>query len=512
MVDASNRMSTFHTCSIVLSLILSHCTVETVAHASNPIPRCWEKMCTLSDGANILGQYVDGIRGDVYYLHCQVRNHEGIAWHYSTLRDWLHDIPGISVFARVECTNGSSISLPWPMRARGVVGLSIHNCILRDKYLEFQNQTISDIPDQLRVLEIRDSVWFSDDESFNKMTKPASLANLTADYDCGQDSTLEYMVASNVSYGMDSVSAPNDQGLQGSAAVDFDLDAMLAKSKPSPDSGNSLENSVLLEALSGGGDKLSTYGSERYVSPPVTRTPENLTEEFLELVKKLEGLDFKCNYLKLRVIDESYPKIMIANHFKFMLQNAKYPELRVMNYTRSGLGALPRELKEHRIHFPKLEYLDLSENKIKSIDLGAQTATSGHVIVDLSHNLIANVSLEDVVAWSRVEDVFVDIRNNPIHCSCDMKPLLDYVGANGFFAGALAPYAYIRDLECATPDVLRGRKLSTLNLDCWEHARTRGPEVSGWASASTWAIAGCCAFGVVSTVAVVAVVLKLRTG
>ncbi|CAG5115591.1 unnamed protein product [Candidula unifasciata] len=478
----------------------------------NPVPLGWEKMCTYRLDSEIVKLYTETApsSGHVIRLQCHVAGNSEITWHFQTLRDWLRGIPGISVFVDVSCSNGGHISLPWPMKANGVVGVLVSGCILKGKYADFGNPDISLIPDQLRVLEIRNSVWLSDGSGYDILRSPAGLANLTSDYDCGQDSTIEYLVTNNVSDALEldnvrgkplttdkqpvggfrldvnsflgglgasiSDESQTETHLQSPYRTDEWMDVDLDRSDEE-DSVHSLE---FLFISNGQRRKLNDRGLsiQPAMAPPNSNPPKtklapelkttSASEEFKQLLQNLLSLDVKCNYEKLRILDESNPQLLPVDHFTLMVQGTRYPELRVMNYSRAGIREMPQELQDFRMYFPKLQYLDLSRNFLTKIPLTSRfgDVSGNSLTLDVRNNLIRSLSVEDLLLWAQNVDVFVDIRDNPFHCGCQMLQFLQKIKSESFFVDNLRRYKYIRDLQCASPPHLKGQKLSNISLSC----------------------------------------------
>ncbi|XP_059143378.1 uncharacterized protein LOC131930777 [Physella acuta] len=373
-----------------------------------------------------------------------------------------------------------------------------------DKYADFKNPEVYSTPDQLRVLEIRDSSWVSDESSFSTMKSSDSLSHLTPEYDCGQHSTLEYLATVNVSETIDPAPSrpvkisrdtrPRPTWASFKARENYSLAGLFGFLSTVDRQGVSVTQFGVLThsyihtvslglsvpvgqglSVPVGQGLLTPAASPNRIkipqSPLVKQRPKSnknyTNEDFQSLLKKLQSLQVQCNYRKLRVLDESHPTMMIAHYFNLMLQNAKYPELRMMNYSRSGLKAIPSELLDFQTNFPKLRHLDLSWNHISEVRLPLNTNNqNGVIVLDLQHNNITSLSLEEVLNWSKIDSVFVNITGNPLHCDCQIAPLVSEIKASQFTNQGLSRYAYIKDLECFSPRVLRGKRLSFINIVC----------------------------------------------
>ena len=452
------------------------------------LPASWAQICFFTQDSNILGLYVDQLPEErVFSIQCRVSPDD--IWSLSTLQSWLKGFTGFLVFLTVECSEDAKISLPWPMKAKGLVGLKVSGCILQDKYADVLNPDISVLPDQLRVLEIRNSVWLSDVAAFDFMIRPEVLLSMSADYDCGQDSTLEYMVMSNVT---DAVSSRSGASVREDHEMNFESVKTSSNQKGShqssevipthetfagdsagtgnPDSSNNLNNLLMrLSQSQNISDALTTS-----LNKPTSSTANNMASPtqagYQELLNNIQSVDHTCVYKRLKVLDESCPLVMSVHHFSIMVQSASYPELRTMNYSFSGLPEIPQELKEFRVFFPKLAYLDLSKNLIRHVNLPrpslTSTPVSHHLSVDLRYNHITHINFSIVQSWATVKDIYVDVRFNPIDCGCHMNDLLLAMKSNEFFIDSMAPYEYLKEIRCYSPPSLKGKRLSGIELTC----------------------------------------------
>ncbi|GFR60645.1 protein toll [Elysia marginata] len=440
------------------------------------LPPTWAQICTFTQDNNILGFYVDHLPAErVFSIRCSVSQED--AWSFVTFQTWLKGFTGFSVFLTVECADRGTISLPWPMKAKGLVGLKVSRCRLKDKYADVMNPDISAMADQLRVLDMRDSVWLSDTAAFEFMIRPEVLLGMTADYDCGQDSTLEYMVMSNVTDTLRSHSgASMNQGTDSDSgttkqSINHEKNASGASAGRSINHGsstNALNDAIMrLSQSSNISDTLAVSLNEPKSSAANNKASPTQTG-YQELLMNIQSVQHTCVYEKLKVLDESCPSVMSAHHFSIMVQGGSYPEVRKMNYSFSGLPEIPRELREFRVYFPKLAYLDLTKNFIRHVALPnpAQIPASPHLSLDLRYNHITNINLSMIYSWAAAKDIYIDIRFNPIDCECHMNDLLLAMKKNDFFNGLLEPYKYLKDIACYSPLSLKGQKLSCIELSC----------------------------------------------
>ena len=153
----------------------------------------------------------------------------------------------VEVAVDLQCENGGTISLPFPMRAPGLVKLTVFNCRLLDKYADFATPA-QELGDWMRVQDMRDCVWINDPQDLDFVLK--NFMKITSHYDCGQDSTLVSYVYRNVS---DENSLENV--LQGDSALgDLDLSDLDLGDLPAPG------DEDLAGLLNGTGDLSGFFG------------------------------------------------------------------------------------------------------------------------------------------------------------------------------------------------------------------------------------------------------------
>uniref|UniRef100_A0A2C9KJI5 LRRCT domain-containing protein n=1 Tax=Biomphalaria glabrata TaxID=6526 RepID=A0A2C9KJI5_BIOGL len=428
----------------VVIFMVSQSLTSAATIKKNAVPPEWENICQADENSDILKSYLLEFKEQdkVVHLKCLVSS-SSVGWRFSVLRDHLNrTLNNVSVFLYVECSTGSKISLPWPMKAPGVVGVSINNCILTDKYADLWNPLFSNMKTALRVLEIRNSNWLSESFSFNFVLN--NLSSITKDFDCGHSNTIEYMVNSNVSDIVD----PRDLKPQSSVNIfknfNFSRIPGFKEAEFNARGSNSQSHRTFIHRLS----------LENATS--TSTSVENMLSKLGEINVH------KCNFSRLRVLEESYPTLMIVNYFKILVRTNFYPEIKVLNFSRSGISEMPVELVDFRKYFPKLTYMDLSRNNMTEVKLPSHFNPGSQLTLNVSYNKITRLTLDDLIAVSEVEGLFLDFRGNPIHCGCEMADLLLKMKSADFFTGKLMPYSYIKNVECASPFHLLGRRLSSL--------------------------------------------------
>lgn len=410
-------------------------------------------------------------------LGCSVIKSQKIQWKLNDLRTWTIDkginrqtTPSNRTFIyniTVTCEAGANISLPWPMKVAGLTELHVTNCRLLDKFSNFNDPADRTIDEDMKVLEIRHSTWV---HNFTDLSLMSILQNLTSEFDCGQDSSLETMITSNVSSTiiMDRVdfhSAEDNDEIGDYVDVDLDNDFTNGPAKP--------EDRLIKDTTKVVSDHSNVKSQETETStaqtvPATTDSAREEEKQYGDMMRRAAASLIKCNFNKLKIIDESISPVTSKDHFSLMVQGAQYPVLEKMNYSYFGLQTVPSELTLWRLYFPKLKFVDLSRNVISEIQVEKSNHVEGAdpVTFDLRYNNFTTISTDMLKSWADDADNFrVDIRENPIHCGCDMAELLPHLADSSTFEGKMAAYSYVKDLRCYTPAELSGRQLSSLTAD-----------------------------------------------
>ncbi|KAK7114343.1 hypothetical protein V1264_000418 [Littorina saxatilis] len=434
---------------------------------------------------------------DVYYdvdsdvnatLRCNLT--ESDVWRLQDLREALGALVNstdIEVAVYLQCHEGGMVSLPWPMRAPGLVKLKVTSCLLLDKYADF-NTSAERIPDSLRFLDMHDCVWLNYPDEVNYVIENAE--NISSEYACGQDSTLRVFryrrIADRDIRKEDECNLVMSSALQLlNFSLSFPEDAIEVFQWSDERFEEFINNTKALgEDYVFCADLLTSFRlsamNDSNPGPPsdLQTTTVNPSEDARISRIGLHNITTNCVYEHLEILDESLTVPLDRKHFEYLVKNTEYPKLRVLNYSHTNLGEVPKEVREWRVYFNNspMELVDLSHNSITKVgNIPDYNNTHGNVTttLNLQFNQIAKISFQMFEAWSQQPDFVVDIRSNPIDCSCDMLDLKDLmVQIQNDSKWAEQPMQTYRQhlsvMRCATPPELSGRAIDLLNAVDWQ--------------------------------------------
>lgn len=134
-----------------------------------------------------------------------------------------------------------------------------------------------------------------------------------------------------------------------------------------------------------------------------------------------------CMYPKLRYLEESGSSSFSALHLKIM-ESSQYPRLRVYSLRNNSLHTVPVELENMTFSFlPNLSVLDLSENDISSINFVFSGQNTNKVLINLRRNVLRQISAKQLKEIVDSNDVILDIRENPLDCTCELYLYGEYL-------------------------------------------------------------------------------------
>jgi len=259
--------------------------------------------------------------------------------------------------------SGGMVHLPWPFKAQNVDSLQVDGCKIQGLLSEMTMQQT--VPDELRRLElISSTVIVPFSEMFDLRNH---LDQIPRETDCGP-ATLETFVIRDVHYDL----------------------------KMSPEERDRMPG-LLSGALGNSGH---------------------------DVVKK------SCVYPVLKYVDESGSRRSGHYHLNLLPEYSQFPNLEVYNMSRNDLSHVPNFFKSlHSDKFPALKHLDFSNNFLHSFEFefpDALTACSLR-IVDLHNNRISSVPTKATLTLQAVGTILVDLRENPLRCSCQLRDFRQYL-------------------------------------------------------------------------------------
>ncbi|OWF55149.1 Toll-like receptor 2 type-1 [Mizuhopecten yessoensis] len=217
---------------------------------------------------------------------------------------------------------------------------------------------------------------------------------------------------------------------------------------------------------------IGSFNEEEKESNGSTHAPVSLGSKIMDVGKTFldenRKIQHKCDYAKLRYIDQSISATKSRYHIDVLTENSFFKEVRVYNMSRTKMTILNSKFKTWWMDFPKLEFLDLSYNYIDVFDIDTTAVAWDLPLlhVNISHNNITRITAKYITKLARLSAVLIlNLEGNPFHCDCspDMERVVDLVQNGDIWMSKLySPYAYIRNLKCATPESAKGKTFVSL--------------------------------------------------
>ena len=282
---------------------------------------------------------------------------------YRDVRAWsAKEVQG-KYFVQITCTGGR-LFLSWPFKAKNVESLEVQDCLIEGFLAEMT--TKQTVADELQSLVLaRTSIEIGLSEMYDLRN---NINKISQDTDCGQ-LTLVNLVLRDVHYDV----------------------------KASPEERDGLVH-------------MHTN------SPMHAKIPHETTQQ-------------KCIYPNLKYVDESGSRKSGQYYLKLLPGYSYFPKLEIYNMSRNELSHVPeffRHLQTDK--FPSLRLIDFSNNFLRSFEfeLPVDMKLSYLEVIDLHGNDIAALSPVTTKKLENLGSVFVDLRENPLHCSCRLKDLQQY--------------------------------------------------------------------------------------
>lgn len=281
---------------------------------------------------------------------------------YRDLRTWSAGERGAKYYVQIVC-NGGTLNLPWPFKAENIVSLEVNDCLVHGFLSEMTKKHT--VADELQSLKLsRVSIDISLSEMFELRN---NLNKITQDTDCGQ-LTLERLILQDVHY--DVKATPEER------------DGMM----------------------------------HMHTKPPVhDQIPH-------------EPVHKTCVYPNLKYVDESGSRKSGQYYLKLLPEYSLFPKLEIYNMSRNELTHIPKFFRNLQSDiFPQMKLIDFSNNFLRSFEFDLpKEGKSNLQIVDLHGNDIAALSPQTTQRLESIGTIFVDLRQNPLSCSCRLRNLRQY--------------------------------------------------------------------------------------
>ncbi|XP_050399153.1 protein toll [Patella vulgata] len=337
-----------------------------------------------------------------FILRCALGPNDPVLIDLKQLKSFTTNLPGLTVNVSIECSAGGNLSMTWPMKIPGLSVLKIQGCVIYDFINDWNNQELEGTPDTLQSLTLVDSgILINFALFFESFT---GIINVSREWNCGHDTTLRRIVIRSFKAGLD-----------------------MTDTEPN-----------------------------RIMEPW-------LMEQF---VTDIENMGSNCRFEHLEYLEESAEDVVNAFQVRLMTSDSHYPNLKYLNFSNSQWQEIPPVLNDFNLKYPKLEYIDFSSNFISKVTLRNLATYDKNRVLDVRNNNITTLAVQDIKDWVKgLPFMFVDIRNNPLDCSCIKREFIYQVQDEDWFVGDLFKYKYIRNMTCATPPSARGKMLQHLTED-----------------------------------------------
>jgi hypothetical protein len=366
------------------------------------LPKPWEKLCRASE--DLLVKH-NGT-GRYFNIECYLTGKNFL--NFVSFRNFTSEIEANVLFSlSFICSNGGSLYFPYPGRARLLHSLLITGCTIFGYRAEKGDQSIDLIQDDMKYLVLNDSVLLTTTsaEVYDFLSpEQSSIA-----YECGPLNAIEI----------------TERHLW-----------------------NSFENMTSFE---------------------FDLSEDVINEKVKDFHRHHFTTSYRCKYNNLRSLDKSFffgadIQILIGQ-----LQNSFYPEIELFNFSSIGIREIPVQFYEWRLLSKKLKHIDLTHNKISELgsftchDSPLENVTVG--FIDLRYNNITYLKSRNLKSmFQEICDKFwIDIRENPFNCDCEMKDFIDFLSETNFTGKSR--YEYLYDLKCFNPPSLRGKIIYQLSLE-----------------------------------------------
>ncbi|XP_071171954.1 toll-like receptor 6 [Mytilus edulis] len=308
--------------------------------------------------------------------------------------------------------DNGQIRFPWPFRADKLNRIYIKNCIIKDYLTEFKNSLIDSIPDTIKYLQIE---------------------NVTIIY--------------NVRELYDSLSKANS--------------SLTKAAECGPENAYSIIQRRTRDIFE------DIHNASHFTDFFNVLTDHS---HYFSIQKRT------CMYNNLEVFELSGMKNLEKSSIDKIVYTDIADNLKILNFSGNGIYYSLHKLQGWRLRFPRMEYLDFSDNNIKSLpfirDYGRGIKGIKSVgIIDVRRNKITALTKAMIDSFSTYKFVKADISENPFLCDCGIIEAMEYLSSKTMPKA----YDYLGSLECANPIHVRGRQLLSLSradLNCTRKKET----------------------------------------
>lgn len=297
--------------------------------------------------------------------------------------------------------DGGFVYLPWPFKAMNVISLEVYKCNVLGFLSELTVKL--NIPDELKTLVLSDiSVEIPFQEMLHLRQRIDQVPKST---DCGQ-LTMEKLVLKRMHY--DLIISPEERdGLRKANLADN-----------------------------------AAHSSKNHKEP--------------------------CVYKHLKYVDESGSRKYGQYHLKLIPEYSKFPALEVYNMSGNDMDHVPSTFKHlHSGKFPALRHIDFSNNFLRKFefDFPKDPKECRLEIVDLHNNQISSVPSKVTQQLKNIGNIFVDLRNNPLRCSCNLAPFRQYLESQFHRTNDSEKRNIVTDTKCMNGSILKGKRneISVMN-------------------------------------------------
>ncbi|XP_063442643.1 uncharacterized protein LOC134722940 [Mytilus trossulus] len=297
--------------------------------------------------------------------------------------------------------DNGQIRFPWPFRVDKLNRINIKHCIIKDYLTEFKNSLIDSIPDTIKYLQIENVTLIHNVRDLYDSLSKAN-SSLTKAAECGPENAFSI--------------------IQRGTKDEFE---------------------------------------DMHTASHFTDFFDVLTDHshYFNIQKRT------CMYNNLEVFELSGMQSLEKSSIDKIVYTDIADNLKTLNFSGNGIYYSLHKLQGWRLRFPMLEYLDFSDNNIKSLplirDYGRTIKGIKSVgIINLRRNKITSLTKSIIDSFSTYKFVKVDISENPFLCDCSTIEAIEYLSSKTMPKA----YDYLGSLECANPTHVRGRQLIALTM------------------------------------------------